>query len=118
MASHKMYLYLARRDKTDVKVLMTLWGEMKSGRIDNLSSLRLPNDIQEHVNYLAHENRMFWEVWIDPAGSYHQLKEILYKRGFKNVPVSSNSIISPIQGKQVDTKEIKPSRPIMIQKKN
>ena len=112
-----MYLYLARRDKSSVKMLMVLQGEARSGRVENLGSLGLPPEILETVENEVKTHGLLWEVWIDPAESYHQLKQKLRNRGFSELPISSNPAVNQVRGQTARTSHLPPGRKTMIQKK-
>lgn len=113
-----MYLYLARRDRTSIKLLMVLRGEARSGRVDNLNSLGLPPEIFEAIEQEVHVNRMLWEPMIEPADSYHQLKGKLHNRGFSELPMSANPVVSQIRGQSAQTTKVASGRRSMIQRKS
>lgn len=83
----KLYLYLARRDKSDVKVLMTFPGvEYPATRIQNIEDLNLPNKVERELTRAIYENRMLWEPWIEGGADYDSLRKSLHGRGYRNVP--------------------------------
>lgn len=83
----KLYLYLARRDKSDVKVLMTFPGpSYPATRIQNIKDLKLPDEVERELGRTIHENRMLWEPWIEGIDGYDSLRKSLMGRGYRNVP--------------------------------
>jgi D-mannonate dehydratase len=62
------------------------------------------------------DNRMLWEPWVEPAESFHKLKEKLHQRGFTNLPMSSSPVIKQIKGQSAETGQLPPSRKSMLQK--
>jgi hypothetical protein len=106
MELSKLYLYLARRDKSSVRVLAILQGESKTMRIHNLSDLSLPTDMHEAISQEVDANRLLWEVWIEPAESFNVLKAALTKRGYKSLPTTSKAIM-PIKGDTVNLASMK-----------
>jgi hypothetical protein len=103
MASEKLYLYMARRDKSGMRVLAILQGAAKTSRIHDLSTLNLPQNMHEAISQEVDANRLLWEVWIEPAESFNKLKEALHKRGFKSLPISSKPIMPSQRNKAIDT---------------
>lgn len=111
-----MYLYLARRDKTSVRLLMVFMGEPKSGRVD-VTSLGLPSDYLGPIEQEVYANRMLWEPWVEPAVSFQQLKDKLAQRGYTDLPMSSNPVVKQIKGQTANLSQLPPARKSMLQKK-
>jgi hypothetical protein len=86
----KLYLYLARRDKTDIRVLTvfssTTMPAGKNSRIRKISDLNLPESLRAKIEAEVYSNRMLWELWMESAEDYNVLQKQLTKRGFRNVP--------------------------------
>lgn len=112
----KLYLYLARRDKKGIKVLTTLIGLPKTARVDDVKMLGLDRENTEKISAKAHENRMLWELWVEPATSYIELQERLRKRGYQNLPISAAGDWTLSQGSKADTRHIGHKK-IMTQRK-
>lgn len=113
----KIYLYLARRNKKGIEVLSVLDGsEHTAVRITDIAMLKLPAKFQSRIQKYVHEHRMHWELWLESADSYAELKERLKSRGYQNVPFYSGPIIEPDKEKVVaNLKDVKtyivPDRP-------
>lgn len=83
----KLYLYLARRDRSNIKVLTTFPGPIyPATRVKNIEDLKLPLELEKELSKTIRENRMLWEVWIEGAENYDSLRESLIARGYRNVP--------------------------------
>ena len=85
----KIYLYLGRRDKKGVAILSVLHGpSVPPSRVPDIARLGLPRDLTARLKQSIHEERMYWEPWIEAADTYTDLVESLKKRGYTNVPVN------------------------------
>lgn len=98
----RCYLYIARRDRKGARVIMVLDApQINPTRVTDLKSIQLPAIVQDSVEQIIDENRMYWEPWIESAENYEELKLSLDKRGYRNLYVSSkplydgSSILSP-----------------------
>jgi|GEM_PF-4247403 len=86
----KLYLYLARRDKKGVEILTILHGPaVPPTRVADVERLGLPRNLTEQLKQSIHDDRMYWEPWIEAADSYADLVATLKNRGYSNVPVTS-----------------------------
>lgn len=82
-----IYFYLARRDKTEVKVIALFNGpEVASLRVNDITKYNLPDELTKLIETEIQENKMLWEPWIESSDNYEGLKNKLRKRGYKNVP--------------------------------
>ena len=111
----KIYLYLMKRDKKTIKVLKILNGPTCSPKkVSDVSVLGLNEDTLKNLSDIIEEHKMLWEVWIESAADFQELKNKLKKRGIKNVPMSA----APVEKKKealVDKKIIK--KPSMLKRK-
>jgi len=83
-----LYLYLARRDKTGVRLLAIVQGkETLSTRVDDINTLGLPSSWASQISKIVYDSRMYWELWIETADSWDALRNILKTRGYTNVPI-------------------------------
>lgn len=90
MGNKYLYIYLLKRDKTEVKILAKIPsnGDQSSTRIDKVDFLNLNLNATKKINQSIYENRMLWEPWIETFYSYLELKTKLKKRGLKKFPLS------------------------------
>lgn len=88
----RLYLYLARRDKTGVKVLSVFPNSAETPplRVGDVKDLNLPPNVEAQVAQAAYDDRMLWEAWIESADDYEDLKRSLRERGYSRLPVSSS----------------------------
>lgn len=85
-----LWIYLARRDKTGIKMVSKFMGKnIMPSRIESIEELHLPPSYTDHIKSLIYENRMLYEPWIESANDYSTLAQNLKLRGYTNVPVSS-----------------------------
>lgn len=90
-----LYIYLARRDKSAVRILAKVTGKpILATRINEVSLLRLPTDWTTGLNQLIYDNRMLWEPFIEYAETYDDLTMNLLKRGYSNIPISPQPELS------------------------
>lgn len=84
---NKLYIYLARRDKTEVKILAAVKGNVHMPtRLTDIKALGLPPSLEQEITQTIWDNRMLWEPWIEGVADFNQLKGSLAKRRFTNVP--------------------------------
>jgi len=115
-----LYLYLARRDKSDIRIIAKLTGQKQLAvrlNDDGLSSLKLPHDWFTKISQIIYDDRMLWEPWIQSADNFENFRESLKKRGYKNVPISGQPefTASTIQKTTVNVSGL-PGKKIMIRK--
>jgi len=85
-----VYLYLTRRDKAGVRIITALGGHEQSPvRLKDLNVLQLPAGLHGQIARIIQEDRMMWEPWVESADTYEALKTSLKRRGYSNLPVSS-----------------------------
>ncbi|NIQ15931.1 MAG: hypothetical protein GTO02_16515 [Candidatus Dadabacteria bacterium] len=90
----KVYLYLLRRDKKDVKIVGCLSSSARlyPTRLTDLDWLGLAAHERLELATIAHEHRAEWEVWLESAENYSELKDSLEKRRVM-VPSSPNAYL-------------------------
>ena len=111
----RIYLYLARRDKSGIKILAILQGTMKTGRVDDIDNLNLPVEIESVIKKCCYDNRMLWEPWIEPADNFSQLKNNLRSRGYSGIPMGGQPIAVYLPGQTFDSSSIQ-KKQTMIRK--
>ncbi len=80
----KLYLYLTRRDKKEVKILTTFQGHaVPPTRVRDIRRLGLPREMANRLKQAIHDDRLLWEPWIESAESFDRLKASLKNRGYK-----------------------------------
>lgn len=89
MTQNSLYLYLARRDKKGIKVLSAFSFEGKAypTRVQDINKLGLNPKIAGQVAKDAYENRMAYELFVESAESFDDLKNSLSKRGYSHLPL-------------------------------
>ena len=86
---NSIYIYLARLDKKGIKVLSGFDYSKKvyPTRVRDLTSLNLNPEIAGKITKEAHEKRMEYELYVESASSFNELKLSLQKRGYSNLPL-------------------------------
>jgi hypothetical protein len=112
-------IYIARRDKTGVKLLTQLRGKkILASHLENVDDLRLPSDYKNFIKKSIYENRLLFEPWIESANDYLALRSQLKLRGYSNIPLSNiqeyGSITSAISP-EIYTKNINQIK-VMVRK--
>lgn len=85
----KVFVYLAKRDKTAIRLLATLPGNSYPASRVNLEDLNLTDSLRKDLKQEVSKNKMMWELWIQGAESWAEVQNSLRKRGYKNVPYFS-----------------------------
>jgi hypothetical protein len=86
-----LYLYLAKRDKTGVRVLAIVKTQPRlATRLQDINSLNLPANWIPQIEQIIYDNRMMWEPWIETANSFSVLKQSLKNRGYTNLPLNGS----------------------------
>lgn len=78
----------------------------------------LPQLWERQIIQIVHENRMLYELQIETANDYEQLKQNLKDRGFTDIPMGANFLLRMdgyVKAPIVDTKTIQ-SKSIMTPK--
>jgi len=83
------FLYMARRDKYTIDVIASVQSNNKPFYKRNLqlNQIILNNEHKFKLEKIYHPNRMDWELIIEEASSFSELRDILRKRGYKFVPI-------------------------------
>ena len=93
--ARKLYLYMARRDKQAVKTLTVLECEdyevIPAIRVENIDFLNVPIVTQSEIMKTIYEHRLLWELWVETADNYTDLRAKIKGRGYANVPAYVNS---------------------------
>lgn len=87
-----LFIYLARRDKTGIRIIARVIGrELSSVRLteESLLSLQLPSSWYTEISQIVYNDRMQWEPWIESISDFATWRTSLKKRGYSNIPVSS-----------------------------
>lgn len=89
----KTYLYLLRKNKKDFKLLTVLASQpVQATKIDNLNYLDLPKSVVSEIDEIIHQYRMDWELWIESANNFDELRTSIERRGVSNMPSTASPI--------------------------
>lgn len=90
----KLYIYLANRNKNGIKVLNTssCATQYNSIKINDVSKIGLENSLEEKISNYYSQHKMNWDLIVETAESFKELKDSLKKRGYYNLPLFSSSL--------------------------
>jgi hypothetical protein len=112
----KTYIYLARRDKKGILLLGTTANcNVLPVKITDIKQLGIPHNLIEEFQRLVYDNRMLYELWIESAKDYQNLKDNLRKRGFSNLSLTEHPITRNLLNLNINTNNL-PQQKIMMQK--
>ena len=63
-------------------------------RVTNVNTLGLTPKLAEKINKEFQDNKMLWELWVESADTYDILRKNLKARGYSQIPVSSQPVIT------------------------
>lgn len=93
MSTSKIYLYLARRDRKEVKVVLNMQGlNTPATRLTDVALLRLAPELLPELQTILHGHKMEWEPWVESAENFADLKKKLEGRGYTNVPLKNKPL--------------------------
>lgn len=99
-----LWIYLARRDKKGIKLVVTLQARaVLPSRLPNPADLRLPYGISQKIEKIVKENKMLWELWMESADNFSDLRESLKKRGYTELPVVNQPLIIPTASIEINS---------------
>lgn len=90
MEMMRLYLYLGKRDKAGIKVVSVLQGPKISAKVNNVKELKLDGKWEQKLSRIVYDNRMDYDLYIESATDFKELREKLKKIGYKNIPTSCN----------------------------
>ena len=92
----KIYLYLLKRNKGDVKIIGSLVSQhvLHASRLTDLDVLGLSVQERLDLKKVIEFHRIDWEPWIESAESYHELREKLNTRGISAPPSPNAPLIN------------------------
>lgn len=98
METIRIWIYLARRDKSAVELLTSVLGEKQTpNRLTDLAPLLLPQSVRNQIEKKVTENKLLWELWIESADNFDDLRTALRNRGYKQIPTSGTPIFNSYQ---------------------
>tara|TARA_Y100000296_G_C5044094_1_gene191370 strand:+ start:66 stop:386 length:321 start_codon:yes stop_codon:yes gene_type:complete len=68
-------------------------GPKTVSRIDDVRQLQLSQNWESKVGKVMYDNRMDWELWVEHAESYKDLRRKLNLRGITGIPLSFNFLL-------------------------
>src|SRR3972149_678995 len=90
METTRLYLYLGKRDKTGIKMVSLVQGPKITARISDVKQLNLDTKWEQRLSRIMYDNRMDYELFVEHADDYQELREKLKAKGYGNIPSSCN----------------------------
>lgn len=69
-------------------------GPKTVSRIDDVKQLQLNPEWEVKLSKIMHENRIDWELWVEYATDYQDLRRKMNARGITGIPPSFNFMMS------------------------
>lgn len=63
-------------------------------RIEDIKQLQLKQEWEEKLREIVYKNRIEWELWIESAKDYKDLRRKLIAKGITGVPISFSFLMS------------------------
>jgi len=86
---NQVFIYLARRDKKGIKTLFNFPYKTKiyPTKVSNIENFQFNNEIKNSLYVEVDRNKSLYELYIESANSFNDLKKSLKQRGYKNLPL-------------------------------
>jgi len=86
---NQVFIYLARRDKKGIKTLFNFPYKTKiyPTKVSNIENFQFNNEIKNSLYVEVDRNKSLYELYIESANSFNELKKSLKQRGYKNLPL-------------------------------
>ena len=95
----KLYLFLASRSKKGIKLITTLKGNsVVSSNVTDINELQLPQVWQKEIAKITNDNKMHYELRLESATDYNELRQRLKDKGFRDLPQGPNQMLH-LEGK-------------------
>jgi len=119
MADERAYLYLARRNRRGVRVLLSFPAKEKihGTRMSDIRMLGLDTSLERDILLLIYDNRMLWEPWIETALGYADLVRSLRRRGFHRIPHAANPIFEVKSWRRMPITRAIPKKQTMLKRR-
>lgn len=112
----KHFLYLCKRDKKGVVLLLVLNGTLiPKTFLYDFENLGLSENIKYKCENYYNPLRLSWQIVIESANSFNEIKSRLHKSGFKNIQIDTSPLFLSLETSNQKIFEKIPK--IMLQKK-
>ena len=113
----KHFLYLCRRDKKGVLLLLILSGDkIPKTYVDNFDNIGLPENIRFKLDNYYIPLRFHWQIVIESDDNFDSIKKRLHKNGYKNIQFDNSPLFLNLESIKLKILEKMPKK--MLQKKN
>ena len=102
-------------------MIAVVQGPKTVSRIDDVRQLQLSSEWESKLGKIMHDNRMEWELWVEHAENYKDLRRKLAIKGVTGVPPTFNFMMDDMSSYKnpatVDAKNISKTK-VMTQRGN
>ena len=89
----KHFLYLCKRDKKGTILLLSLNGsQIPKTFLYDFENLGLPEDIKSKCENYYNPLRLSWQIIIESANSFNDIKKRLHKNGYQNIQIDNSPL--------------------------
>ena len=87
-----------------IKILATFRTETSqpASRVPDVRSLNLPAEAEQFIAAAVDDNKMDWELWIQSAENFENLRDLLAKRGYSRLPNATAPLYRPEPGRKME----------------
>lgn len=112
----KHFLYLCKRDKKGVVLLLTLsGGKIPITYLNNFDNIGLPDNIKQKCERYYDSLRFNWQIVVESNDSFDIIKKNLHKNGYKNIQFDNAPLFFNLESNKLNILEKLPKK--MLQKK-
>jgi len=119
---NQIFIYLARRDKKGIKLIANFLHDGKTYPIkikaENIEDFQLSFQIKNLLYLEIEKNKLEYEMYMESASSFNELKESLRKRGYTNLPIQQFNLRLQDQNQTVNEKLFLNKKSLMLRKKS
>lgn len=119
---NQIYIYLAKRDKKGIKLLANFPHKTKTYPIkiktENLEDFQFSFQIRNLLYLEIEKNKLNYELYLESAPSFNELKKSLTKRGYKNLPIQQFNLRLEESNQTVNESLFLNKKSLMIRKKS
>jgi len=113
----KHFLYLCKRDKKGVLLLLTFNGDkIPKTFLNDFENIGLPENIRKKCEEYYNPLRFNWQIVVESDDNFDLIKKKLHKNGYKNIQFDNAPLFMNLESVKLNIFEKFPKK--MLQKKN
>jgi hypothetical protein len=119
---NQIYIYLAKRDKKGIKLLANFPHKTKTYPIkvkaERLESFQFSFQIKNLLYSEIEKNKLNYELYLESASSFNELKKSLSKRGYTNLPIQQFNLRLEDENQTINENLFLNKKSLMIRRKS